>query len=115
MLYDGAAVNAASANDEKKPGSSIKIKIVDFANCVTAEDELPETVPCPPYNPDDIDRGYLRGLRSLRMYLQRIWKDAREREGKENGVTAETRSRPPTPPSAWKEDDPEEEEGNVSI
>ncbi|KAL2044232.1 hypothetical protein N7G274_002937 [Stereocaulon virgatum] len=115
MLYDGAPINAASANDEKKPGSSIKIKIVDFANCVTAEDELPETVLCPPHNPDDIDRGYLRGLRSLRMYLQRIWKDARDREDKETGVTAETRSRPPTLPPAWKEDDPEEDESNVSM
>jgi hypothetical protein len=53
----------------------IKIKIVDFANCVTAEDPLPDDLPCPPKDPDGIDRGYLRGLRSLRLYYQRIWKD----------------------------------------
>ena len=112
MLYDGAAVNATGTRDENKPGSGIKIKIVDFANCVTAEDELPETVPCPPHNPDDIDRGYLRGLRTLRMYLQRIWKDAKDREDEEHGRTSdEIKSLPP----AWKEDGPEDDLGNVSI
>ncbi|KAI4687792.1 uncharacterized protein J4E88_003383 [Alternaria novae-zelandiae] len=56
----------------------IKLKIVDFANCVTAEDPLPDDLPCPPQNPDGIDRGYLRGLRSLRLYFQRIWHDINE-------------------------------------
>jgi hypothetical protein len=56
----------------------IKLKIVDFANCVTAEDALPDDLPCAPRTPDDIDRGYLRGLRSLRLYFQRIWKDINE-------------------------------------
>lgn len=53
----------------------IKLRIVDFANCVTAEDPLPDNLPCPPQSPDGIDRGYLRGLRSLRLYFQRIWRD----------------------------------------
>jgi len=53
----------------------IKLKIVDFANCVTAEDALPDDLPCRPKNPDGVDRGYLRGLRSLRLYFQRIWQD----------------------------------------
>jgi hypothetical protein len=56
----------------------IKLKIVDFANCVTAEDALPDGLPCPPHDPDGIDRGYLRGLRSLRLYFQRIWRDINE-------------------------------------
>jgi hypothetical protein len=56
----------------------IKLKVVDFANCVTAEDPLPDDLPCPPKYPDDVDRGYLRGLRSLRLYFQRIWKDINE-------------------------------------
>jgi len=56
----------------------IKLKIVDFANCVTAEDPLPDDLPCPPQNPDGIDRGYLRGLRTLRLYFQRIWNDIHE-------------------------------------
>ncbi|KAF1911718.1 hypothetical protein BDU57DRAFT_542826 [Ampelomyces quisqualis] len=58
--------------------SEIKLKIVDFANCVTGEDPLPDDVPCPPQDLDGIDRGYLRGLRSLRLYFQRIWKDINE-------------------------------------
>ncbi len=116
MLYEGTpnddAAQGNTSDHEKKPGSSIKVKIVDFANCVTAEDELPETVPCPPHDPDDIDRGYLRGLRSLRIYLQRIWVDVRAQELKEQGnLTGEIGPFPP----AWKEDGPEDEEGNVSI
>jgi hypothetical protein len=58
--------------------SGIKLKIVDFANCVTAEDPLPKGARCPPSHPDGIDRGYLRGLRSLRTYFQRIWKEVNE-------------------------------------
>ena len=116
MLYDGTAKDDATqgnaSNHEKKPESSIKVKIVDFANCVTAEDELPETVPCPPHYPDDVDRGYLRGLRSLRIYLQRIWLNARTQELKEQGNLATEIG--PFPP-AWKEGEPEDEEGNVSI
>ncbi|KAJ5027206.1 hypothetical protein J3E73DRAFT_210211 [Bipolaris maydis] len=68
--------NASPSKAEKH--SEIKLKIVDFANCVTAEDPLPDDLPCPPENPNGIDRGYLRGLRSLRLYFQRIWNDINE-------------------------------------
>ncbi|KAB2577529.1 Inositol polyphosphate kinase [Lasiodiplodia theobromae] len=68
-------------DQEKKAKSEIKLKIVDFANCVTAEDELPPDVPCPPSDPDGVDKGYLRGLRTLRMYFQRIWRDMNEDKG----------------------------------
>lgn len=116
MLYDGAAVvkDPTAKNDQdKKLLSTINIKVVDFANCVTAEDELPETVPCPPHDPDGIDKGYLRGLRSLRWYLQRIWRDAQVEEDKVDGwITAS----PATLPSAWRADGLEEEDlGYVSI
>lgn len=69
----------------KHPSSDIKLKIVDFANCVTAEDPLPDHVPCPPTDPDGVDRGYLRGLRSLRLYFQRIWRDVNEKDWVERG------------------------------
>ncbi|KAF2428629.1 SAICAR synthase-like protein [Tothia fuscella] len=88
MLYDRGAAEESIALDksgdadgsskfteELKKKSEIKLKIVDFANCVTAEDPLPPGAPCPPSNPQGIDRGYLRGLRSLRSYFQSIWKD----------------------------------------
>jgi inositol-hexakisphosphate kinase len=96
MLYDRGAQedslaletgsgknNAATATkfaEELKARSEIKLKIVDFANCVTAEDPLPPGVPCPPSNPHGVDRGYLRGLRSLRMYFHQIWKDITNQE-----------------------------------
>ena len=120
MLYDGGAKGSpesvktgrsASGDTSRKAKSCINIKIVDFANSVTAEDELPESVPCPPHEPDGIDKGYLRGIRSLRMYLQLIWKDAKRRE-------AEEMDRPDTSltvPSAWKSDDGAEDQGYVSI
>ena len=117
MLYDGSAkgspksAKATSVGSHKAAKSNISVKIVDFANCVTAEDELPESVPCPPHEPDGIDKGYLRGLRSLRMYLQRIWKDAKRQEDLEIG-------RPQSPlsmPSVWQMDGPAEDTGYVSI
>lgn len=98
MLYDGCSdkeapegegsepsVEAAKARHAGKPISSIELKIVDFANCVTAEHQLLDSAPCPPHDPSDVDRGYLRGLRSLRMYLQRIWREINNQEFIEDG------------------------------
>ncbi|KAF2804839.1 SAICAR synthase-like protein [Mytilinidion resinicola] len=98
MLYDrgdgeagekekDSTQRAAGEDGPAKPASppTIKLKIVDFANCVTAEDALPDSIPCPPKDPDGVDRGYLRGLRSLRMYFQRIWKDVSDVEWVERG------------------------------
>jgi hypothetical protein len=101
MLYDRAASDEARSlekdctagdkksqkklKDELRKKAEIKLKIVDFANCVTAEDPPPPEVPCPPHDPDGIDRGYLRGLRSLRLYFQRIWKELNEANFTERG------------------------------
>ncbi|KAI9753403.1 MAG: hypothetical protein M4579_005175 [Chaenotheca gracillima] len=93
MLYDGNVSDEGDAkvsesSDSQAPNArsgtvgrhdpaktSIDIKIVDFANCVTAEDDVRENVPCPPQDRDGVDKGYLRGLRTLRMYFQRIWRE----------------------------------------
>ncbi|KAK5165424.1 inositol polyphosphate kinase kcs1 [Saxophila tyrrhenica] len=66
--------DASTAKSEPYP--DIKLKIVDFANCVTAEaaDSVRDR-PAPPQHPGDMDRGYLRGLRTLRMYFQKIWEE----------------------------------------
>lgn len=77
--------NGPTSNPKPKNASEIKLKIVDFANCVTAEDPLPDRVPCPPHDPDGVDRGYLRGLRTLRLYFQRIWRDVNENDWVERG------------------------------
>lgn len=73
------------AAEETHNNIDVKVKIVDFANCVTGEDELPPDTPCPPHHPQDIDRGYLRGLRTLRMYFQRIMKEITQDEFVERG------------------------------
>jgi hypothetical protein len=83
-LGDTGSTKPNQASDIKRH-NEIKLKIVDFANCVTAEDALPDNVPCPPKDPDGVDRGYLRGLRSLRLYFQRIWRDIHEKEWVERG------------------------------
>lgn len=74
VLYDG--------QDSER---EIDLKIVDFANCVTAEDPLPPGAMCPPHDPQGVDRGYLRGLRSLQMYIRSIWRDVRDQEWTERG------------------------------
>ncbi|KKA24091.1 Inositol hexaphosphate kinase KCS1 [Rasamsonia emersonii CBS 393.64] len=68
------------ASEEGHNNTDVQLKIVDFANCVTGEDELPPNVRCPPQHPDDVDRGYLRGLRTLRMYFQRILREVSSQE-----------------------------------
>ena len=112
MLYDGAKKGVhTETGSTPKPRSTINLKIVDFANCVTAEDELPESTPCPPHNPDDIDRGYLRGLRSLRIYLSRILREELDREKREGGeLDVKTALS-----TAFRDGVGEEDGGNVSI
>ena len=112
MLYDGAKKTTSGGDgNAATPKSTINLKIVDFANCVTAEDELPESTPCPPHDPDDIDRGYLRGLRSLRMYLSRILRQELDREKREEIELEATDILPPS----FRDDGFEEDVGNVSI
>ncbi len=92
MLYDAEPYRSREAEEAAKNGIDITkqkqkegkkwpppidIKLVDFANCVTGEDELPPNAQAPPTHPTDIDRGYLRGLRTLKAYFSRILSDIR--------------------------------------
>lgn len=78
--------DSADQKDSRQPYMDIKLKIVDFANCVTAEDrDVWQSRPCPPHFPDDVDRGYLRGLRTLRLYFQRIWDELYRQKYVERG------------------------------
>ncbi|KAF2401532.1 SAICAR synthase-like protein [Trichodelitschia bisporula] len=110
LLYDRGATDAADPAAVAKRGD-IKLKIVDFANCVTAEDALPRDARCPPHDPHGVDRGYLRGLRTLRVYFRRIWKEVSKTEYVERGEEM---------PRPWEgvvwgdEGVEEEEEGEVS-
>lgn len=79
--------DSSNLRDQPKSRPGIDVKLLDFANCVTADDELTDT-PCPLHHPDDVDRGYLRGLRSVRKYLKRIWKEINGQdydEGRDDG------------------------------
>jgi len=48
------------------------VKIVDFAHAIT-DLHAPDVVnaPFPPTHPNNPDRGYLKGLASLKYYFQR--------------------------------------------
>lgn len=58
----------------------IDFKIADFANSVTAAD-LTQDKPCPPRFPNEPDRGFLKGLRSLRYYFLGIQREVRAQLG----------------------------------
>ncbi|CRG83869.1 putative inositol polyphosphate kinase C970,08 [Talaromyces islandicus] len=84
---DRPTLDRRTSDDWHNNNDDVKLKIVDFANCVTGEDEFPPDVSCPPYHLGDIDRGYLRGLRTLRMYFQRILKEVGQEDVFERGET----------------------------
>ncbi|KAL8840630.1 MAG: hypothetical protein Q9176_003743 [Flavoplaca citrina] len=127
LLYDAdphSQHNSAKSKEEAPTHagqytSKVELKLIDFANCVTAEDELLDSTPCPPHDPDGIDRGYLRGLRTLRMYLLRIYQDIYSEERQAQGTDLEDElpkglleeEVPPT----WNDSAFDEDLGNVSI
>ena len=117
MLYDGAKVASQPTQPPTSApaaaASTIRLKLVDFANCASTEDMLSASALCPPHQPSGIDRGYLRGLRSLRFYLTRILRDAWSEEGIE---ATEVRERLESVSGAWREEEFEDEEaGGVSL
>jgi len=70
----------------RKNPREIDFKIADFANCVTPGD-LAKDRSCPPKYPNEPDRGFLRGLRSLRKYFLKIQQDTRAGMGLIAGQT----------------------------
>ncbi|KAL3253075.1 hypothetical protein ABHI18_009719 [Aspergillus niger] len=139
ILYDGDPLNLDKAPQNNGPSGSanmrdtlqrqvsddgysdVQLKIVDFANCVTGEDEISPNAPCPPQHPDDIDRGYLRGLRTLRMYFQRILKQITEDDYVERGegeaiaLGSQHASRDDSSQRYWDENVLETDPGEVSF
>lgn len=65
---------------KRKNKREIDFKIADFANSVTPQD-LAKDKSCPPQHPDEPDRGFLKGLRSLRSYFLKIQHDTRAELG----------------------------------
>ena len=128
LLYDAEPLSKSTGKgshhlDDRTQTSSrlqstIDLKLIDFANCVTAEDELSENTACPPHDPDGVDKGYLRGLRTLRIYLLRIYQDTVVENRVTGSIQEEIVSKdlmeeqlPPT----WNDSAFDEDLGNVSI
>ena len=109
------------AHHQKLHRPNIDIKLVDFANCVTGEDEYPGTVLCPPSDPNGVDRGYLRGLRSLKKYLRKIWKEIQgddyfvERGEGEGMDLAQKGAGKSVEIIGWNEDQDGDDQGDVSL
>ncbi|PSS00575.1 hypothetical protein BD289DRAFT_360938 [Coniella lustricola] len=65
---------------KRKNKREIDFKIADFANSLTPQD-IAKDKSCPPQHPDGPDRGFLKGLRSLRRYFIKIQQDTRAELG----------------------------------
>lgn len=75
FLYDGATQDEIDALDEEsgiKYSPDVRVKIVDFAHAIT-DLHAPDVIsaPFPPTHPQNPDRGYLKGLASLKYYFER--------------------------------------------
>ncbi|CAI1814535.1 hypothetical protein SEUBUCD646_0B01520 [Saccharomyces eubayanus] len=72
LMYDG---DANKANYKKKNGARVKVNLIDFARSVTKEDtmECLDKFRIPPKSPNLEDKGFLRGIKSLKFYLLLIW------------------------------------------
>ncbi|KAK1988367.1 inositol polyphosphate kinase [Colletotrichum cereale] len=77
---DTEETSALRDKKKQKKKRGIDFKIADFANSLTKGD-LAEGKPCPPQHPNEPDRGFLRGLRTLRKYFLKIQKDTRAAMG----------------------------------
>jgi inositol-hexakisphosphate kinase len=95
------------ARRQKRNPREIDFKMADFANSVTAGN-LGTDKPCPPQHPNEPDRGFLRGLRSLRRYFLKIQADTRAQMG------LGSRVRDGMPVGEWELEEDVEEEGEVS-
>ncbi|KAF6825426.1 inositol hexaphosphate kinase kcs1 [Colletotrichum plurivorum] len=73
---DTEETSALREKRRRKNKRGIDFKIADFANSLTKGD-LAEGKPCPPQHPNEPDRGFLRGLRTLRKYFLKIQRDIR--------------------------------------
>lgn len=72
LMYDG---DANKSNSKRKKSANVKVNLIDFARCVTKEDavECMDKFCIPPKSPNIEDKGFLRGVKSLKFYLLLIW------------------------------------------
>ncbi|KAK9488837.1 hypothetical protein V1527DRAFT_456360 [Lipomyces starkeyi] len=77
-LYGSSLLLMYDAGDEN---SKINLRIIDFAQCVAAEETSLNNASCPPKYPDQPDMGYLRGIITLNQYFYRIGKESADNIG----------------------------------
>ncbi|KAK9240519.1 hypothetical protein V1525DRAFT_395238 [Lipomyces kononenkoae] len=77
-LYGSSLLLMYDAGDEN---SKINLRIIDFAQCVAAEETSLNNASCPPKYPDEPDMGYLRGVNTLKQYFYRIGKESADSIG----------------------------------
>lgn len=67
LMYDG--------NNPNNKRCRVKVNLIDFAQCITSDDlrEGEDSFKVPPKRPELEDRGFLRGIRSLKFYLVAMW------------------------------------------
>ncbi|EPX71885.1 inositol polyphosphate kinase [Schizosaccharomyces octosporus yFS286] len=90
FIYDGEPSpsngSSSSLDHEGASAREIDIRIVDFANCVFAEDKnMLSDATCPPQHPESYDKGYVRGLRTLRLYFSKIYRESKGMHVAERG------------------------------
>lgn len=61
LMYDGG-----------DPASLLRLKLIDFAQCITSDADLSK-MRTPPQHPNLADHGFLQGLSSLKLYFENIW------------------------------------------
>ncbi|SJM83255.1 related to Inositol hexakisphosphate kinase 1 [Zygosaccharomyces bailii] len=74
-LYGSSLLLMLDGSSNGNESSGVKVNLIDFARCVTKEDleKSYNSFRVPPKNPELEDRGFLRGVRSLKFYLFSIW------------------------------------------
>jgi inositol-hexakisphosphate kinase len=122
MFYDGEVDNEGVTTDTSTTAKQLKVrkreidfKIADFANCITAENEplVVKERACPPRHPNEPDKGFLRGLKSLKTYFIDIQKEVVEIERK-RGVDVEDGKNNITNGHGLTDDPLDEDLGEVS-
>jgi inositol-hexakisphosphate 5-kinase len=80
VATDTEETSALKERLRRKKKRDIDFKIADFANCVTENDSMVGKL-CPPQHPGEPDKGFLRGLASLKKYFLLIQRDIRKEMG----------------------------------
>ncbi|QUC21344.1 uncharacterized protein UV8b_05587 [Ustilaginoidea virens] len=78
-VYDSTTDVATDTEEtvkRRKSPREIDFKMADFANSLTPLDNISEKT-CPPQHPGEPDSGFLKGLKTLRLYFLQIQADVR--------------------------------------